>query len=429
MAVSDALACVIDCSCTIAESMHTQHLQQLRTVVAKLQHMALAVVRSPVTLLPTRRLDAGDPTSLASRVLAVYDSAASAACAALSTLVNPAPSAGEGQSVMPLAVGHASSTSGAGGHPLEAPIGWQVALLLQLDRSAEMGPFGRDILIAHLRWALEVQALQHPDLQSITRECHRLARLRYCPVTEVPVRLAEFTVGLKHPSWLVRTTAVHLVQGFWFRCALCLPMLDRPARASVVAAGVATQAPRSSPCSCSAARCAQLVCRNFCALHPSDLEALIEESDSRLSDARVEIRIEAATLLSGLLKCSPPPVVSAYRERVLATARTFMPRSRKRLRGVHADTAWLTAQHACVLALQALLLSCPYQIEDWMHDVLLALTVAAHAPDPVKKAATQTLGQFRQNHSATSALPLKERLPESVWESIQDVASTSTYFV
>lgn len=188
-------------------------------------------------------------------------------------------------------------------------------------------------------------------------------------------------------------------------------------------------APRSIPCSCSAARCAHLACRNFCALQSSDLQALIGASDGRLSDARIEIRIEAATLLSGLLKCSPPPVVSAFRAGVLATSHTLMPRSRKRHRGVQIDATSLTAQHACVLALQALLLSCPYDIEEWMHDVLLALTVAARAPDPVKKAATQTLGQFRQNHTATSALPLKERLPESVWDSIQDVASTSTYFV
>lgn len=58
-----------------------------------------------------------------------------------------------------------------------------------------------------------------------------------------------------------------------------------------------------------------------------------------------------------------------------------------------------------------------------------ALTVAARAADMVKRAATETLGEFRQSQAAMAALPLKERLPAAVWDAIQDVASTSTYFV
>ena len=124
----------------------------------------------------------------------------------------------------------------------------------------------------------------------------------------------------------------------------------------------------------------------------------------------------------------------------MANARHLFATSKKRKRAgdgkapvatanARAPADTLVTQHACMLELQALLFSCPYTLEQWMHEVLLCVAAAARAPEPVRKAATSALGHFRTNQAATSPLPLRDRLPEDVWDSIQGVASTSTYFV
>jgi Domain of unknown function (DUF3437) len=165
----------------------------------------------------------------------------------------------------------------------------------------------------------------------------------------------------------------------------------------------------------------------------------VRAADSRLRDERVEVRADAAQLLSGLLKVAPADAFYAFRADAVAAAARLFPQRRKRRRGSNGGSGAAAAtpeappplveRHACALELQALLLSCPYSVAGWMHEVLLCVAAAARAPDPVKKAATGAIGEFRRNQAATSPLPLRDRLPEAVWEAIQGVASTSSYFV
>jgi hypothetical protein len=369
-AVSAALARMLHHSMDIASTMNTQALPKLRTVIAKLARMAMAIVRSPVMVLPAIELQSATPADcrppLAVRVLATYASAGTAAEAAL-------------------AAAAADTLVGSGAAATEAPIGWQAALVQQLDRSPEMGSFCRDVALAGLPWALAAQALDHPDLQTVLLEVRRLVRLKACPLDEVPARRDVLATACSSEAWQVRQTALYMMQAFWFR--------------------------------------------NYFALSEADMQALVRLGEARLSDPRIEIRNDASSFLSGLLKCAPAEGVAKFRAEVLSRAARLFPRQPKRCRSGALHSAWLDEHHACVLALQALLASSPYEIREWMHEVLLALTVAARAPEPIKQAATEALGDFRQSHKDMSALPLKDRLPERVWESIQDVASSSSYFV
>jgi hypothetical protein len=369
-ALADALARMLHHSMDIANTMNTQGLHKLRTVTSKLTRMAMAVLRSPIAVLPAHEIQeapsANAKPPLAVRVPATYVSACKAAEVALAATA-------------------ADVVAGSGAGAAEAPIGWQTALVQQLDRSPEMGSFCRDVALAGLPWALAAQALDHPDLQSVLPEVRRLIRLKACPLDEVAPRRDVLAAALGAEAWQVRQTALYMLQAFWFR--------------------------------------------NYFALSDSDMLALVRLGKARLQDPRMEIRGDASRFLSGLLKCVPAAGVAEFRAEVLSRAARLFPRRPKRCRNGALQNAWHDDHHACVLELQALVASSPYEIKEWMYEVLLALTVAARAPEPIKQAATEALGAFRQSHKDMSPLPLKERLPETVWDSIQGVASSSSYFV
>jgi Domain of unknown function (DUF3437) len=264
----------------------------------------------------------------------------------------------------------------------EAAIGYMCALVATLRRACVQASATRPAWLATLPWALDAQALTHPGLQSLLPDVRALRALSVLPLTAAPTALDALTAAAASSAWQVRMSALLLLQ--------------------------------------------TLIFRGHFAVHDSAAASLLGLARSALSDEKVEIRELAARLLSGLLICAPAAAASECRSAVVAEADKLFRTKRKRAAGAAPP---VVAQHACALALNALLMSSPYTLQEWMDDVLLTLTRAARAPPPVRGAATGALAEFRKNHAATSQLPLRLRLREDVWESIQDVASHSSYFV
>lgn len=213
-ALADALAALVAHACSIAETMVSQPLQQLRTVTAKLMRITLAICRAPGALPPDAPDSERSARRLTARLEGIYHSAAAAADTALVAVI--AESSSTADCSVEATAGDAQRSTA---HPAECPLGWYVALVLQLDRSAELAPAGRHLALAALPWALRVQAVQHPQLTTVTKDAARLVRLRYCRAEEVAPRLRILATSLEDPSWLVRSAGLHLLQGFWFRCA------------------------------------------------------------------------------------------------------------------------------------------------------------------------------------------------------------------
>lgn len=108
-------------------------------------------------------------------------------------------------------------------------------------------------------------------------------------------------------------------------------------------------------------------CRNFFALRPEELQALVAACDKCLQDEKLEIRSLAGATLSGLLKVLPADLAEALRGRILQQGRDMFPVGRvQKMRGPS-----VTQQHSCVIRLAALLSSSPYTICDWCARCLL----------------------------------------------------------
>jgi Domain of unknown function (DUF3437) len=264
----------------------------------------------------------------------------------------------------------------------DASIGYMSALVATLRRACVQASASRPAWLATLPWALDAQALTHPGLQSVLPDVRALRTLAALPLGTAPVALDALTAAARSPAWQVRASALLLLQTIIFR--------------------------------------AHFAVRDVAAA------ALLGLARDALSDEKVEIRELAARLLSGLLICAPAAAAVECRGAVVVEAAQLFRTKRKRATSA---APLVVAQHACALALNALLMSSPYTLREWMDDVLLALARAARAPPPVRGAATSALAEFRKNHGATSQLPLRQRLREDVWDSIQDVASSSSYFV
>lgn len=163
------------------------------------------------------------------------------------------------------------------------------------------------------------------------------------------------------------------------------------------------------------------------------MKSIIDMGTLRLRDRKVEVRQSAMELITGILQCMEEDEARSFRDATMESAATLFPAHRKRTQSNGAKAsedknAVLTDQHACTLALGAVLLSTPYVIKPWTGDVVKALARASGSPAPVKGSAVDALQQFRTNHEGISRLPLKERLEPDVWDALRDAAVLSSYF-
>ncbi|CAF90547.1 unnamed protein product, partial [Tetraodon nigroviridis] len=112
-----------------------------------------------------------------------------------------------------------------------------------------------------------------------------------------------------------------------------------------------------------------------------------------LQDEQLEVRVMAGTTLSGLLQCCFLPLDARLQQQLQALGRTRLPKAR-----AEAAASDLVRPHAGVLGLSACVLSSPYQVPDWMPQMLMELSRHLNDPQPIEMTVKKTLSEFRRTH-------------------------------
>ena len=87
-----------------------------------------------------------------------------------------------------------------------------------------------------------------------------------------------------------------------------------------------------------------------------------------------------------------PSQEQELRSRFVSKIRKYYPHGRRRKKSK--DTATLQEKHACVLGIRGFVTGYPYDIPDWMPELLTLLVPAAGEPPPVMTTVTKTLGEL-----------------------------------
>uniref|UniRef100_A0A3P8U0G7 Proteasome activator complex subunit 4B n=1 Tax=Amphiprion percula TaxID=161767 RepID=A0A3P8U0G7_AMPPE len=124
-----------------------------------------------------------------------------------------------------------------------------------------------------------------------------------------------------------------------------------------------------------------------------------------LLDEQLEVRDMACTTLSGLLQCQFFPLDSSLQTQLQTLSQTCLPKARGELAstGTSAHTFPspshnLVRRHAGVLGLSACILSSPYDVPDWMPQILMDLSDHLNDPQPIEMTVKKTLSEFRRTH-------------------------------
>uniref|UniRef100_A0A672JGF3 Proteasome activator subunit 4b n=1 Tax=Salarias fasciatus TaxID=181472 RepID=A0A672JGF3_SALFA len=112
-----------------------------------------------------------------------------------------------------------------------------------------------------------------------------------------------------------------------------------------------------------------------------------------LLDEQLEVRDMACTTLSGLLQCQFFPLDSSLQTQLQTLSQTCLPKARGELASTD-----LVRRHAGVLGLGACILSSPYDVPDWMPQILMDLSDHLNDPQPIEMTVKKTLSEFRRTH-------------------------------
>ncbi|XP_026207401.1 proteasome activator complex subunit 4B-like [Anabas testudineus] len=112
-----------------------------------------------------------------------------------------------------------------------------------------------------------------------------------------------------------------------------------------------------------------------------------------LLDEQLEVRDMAGTTLSGLLQCQFFPLDSSLQTWLQTLSQTRLPKARGELASTD-----LVRRHAGVLGLSACILSSPYDVPDWMPQILMDLSDHLNDPQPIEMTVKKTLSEFRRTH-------------------------------
>jgi proteasome activator subunit 4 len=147
-------------------------------------------------------------------------------------------------------------------------------------------------------------------------------------------------------------------------------------------------------------------------------QSMFDCVSAMLSDTQLEVRMGAATTLSGMIRCSP----IALRDRIVNTLKKDFanklaknPLPKKRIPGTPtpAQTNLILVRHAAVLGLGALIQAFPYASPppEWLPDVLATLARrAASDPGVVGKSVKSVLADFKKTRQDTWHVDVQVRI-------------------
>uniref|UniRef100_A0A8C7ZN05 Proteasome activator complex subunit 4 n=1 Tax=Oryzias sinensis TaxID=183150 RepID=A0A8C7ZN05_9TELE len=118
-----------------------------------------------------------------------------------------------------------------------------------------------------------------------------------------------------------------------------------------------------------------------------------------LLDEQLEVRDMACTTLSGLLQCQFIPLDSSLQTQLQTLSQTCVPKARGELASTGTCfSSHLVRRHAGVLGLSACILSSPYDVPQWMPQILMELSEHLNDPQPIEMTVKKTLSEFRRTH-------------------------------
>ncbi|TPX30864.1 hypothetical protein SmJEL517_g05679 [Synchytrium microbalum] len=143
--------------------------------------------------------------------------------------------------------------------------------------------------------------------------------------------------------------------------------------------------------------------RNLFAM-PSDIRlGFVKSVLDALFDSQIEIRQLAAVTLSGLIRCSQRDDISVLKTRFATELSKKLP-SRVKGSGLPPPLGYQEAilrRHAATLGLSSLVTSTPYEVPDWMPDVLVMLAKCHSDPAPISATVSKTFADFKRTHQDT----------------------------
>ncbi|WFD34224.1 Proteasome activator BLM10 [Malassezia cuniculi] len=137
---------------------------------------------------------------------------------------------------------------------------------------------------------------------------------------------------------------------------------------------------------------------NLFLLSDQTVESIIHAVLELLHDTQLEVREMAATTLSGIVRCSQRSLIASLRTRfVESAAKIRLPK-----RGTPGFDSALRSLHANILGAVALVDAFPYDVPDWMPELVLD-TVAVHSddPEPISSTVRRCAADFRRTHQDT----------------------------
>jgi len=159
-------------------------------------------------------------------------------------------------------------------------------------------------------------------------------------------------------------------------------------------------------------------------LSSSETELVWNQMQKLLTDNQVEVREQAASVISGLMRGSDEKLVKPFRENSFKEAILLQKRNKTRL---SENGLSLAARHGVVLALASSILSVPYDLPSWLPDIITLLAHFIGEPSPIRSTVMKTIAEFRRTHADTWAIQ-KDSFTEDQLEVLADSSSSLSYF-
>lgn len=205
-----SLQSLLACCRTIVPASASHPLQTVRLTASTLIPVYLGAIRSRMPLLDDPASDHEHKASLDAEALSsvreIYGSAQRALATASGAAVGDGVSAGSAAVVQ----------------QWESSIGYAAGLTSTLTLCSFLTPMLHDVALIALPWVIEVQSLQHAQMQGLTLTIRRvIVLMKNFMFAAADVQHVVGTVlrALELPAWQARGSALSFMQSLWFRCA------------------------------------------------------------------------------------------------------------------------------------------------------------------------------------------------------------------
>ncbi|KAG0312267.1 hypothetical protein BGZ99_009606 [Dissophora globulifera] len=172
-------------------------------------------------------------------------------------------------------------------------------------------------------------------------------------------------------------------------------------------------------------------------LFSMDVDMMVKVMDAvseMLLDPQIEVRQLAATTLSGIVRCSQrdatQKLILHFKKPLLSTQ---LPSRNKRDRNGPKEALpegysdALVKRHAGVLGLSSLLEAFPYDVPNWMPEVMVFLSNYFSDPPPVSTTVKKVFGDFKRTHQDTWHEDQK-RFSQEELEVLSDMLISPSYY-